>query len=197
VKKIIWAPHWSIKGGINQATFQWNYQLMYEFAKDYPETSWVVKPHPTLCFSAVKENVFSSTDEYEAYLKQWDELPNAQVYTGAYYQAIFATSDGMIHDSGSFIAEYQYTQKPMIFMTREEEKFNEVGKAILEASYLVDGKDLEGIAALIQKIFIEGDDFKATERKAVFDKYLNYPKTNGMLASEFIYHSIADELKKE
>ena len=102
----------------------------------------------------------------------------------------------MIHDCGSFIAEYQFVDKPMIFLTREGEEFNDNGKVILEASYLVDGKDLEGIAALIQKIFIEGDDYKGSERKQVFDKYLNYNKANGMLASEFIYHSIADDLKK-
>ena len=48
----------------------------------------------------------------------------------------------------------------------------------------------------MQRVFIEGDDYKAAERKAVFDKYLNYPKANGMLASEFIYKSIANDLKK-
>ena len=53
------------------------------------------------------------------YLQAWNDLPNAQVYTGAYYQALFATSDGMIQDSGSFIVEYQYVDKPMIFLTRD------------------------------------------------------------------------------
>ena len=196
-KKIIYAPHWSINEVNKQATFQWNYQFMYEFARDHQEISWVIKPHQALYFSAVKEGVFSSPEEYEAYLQKWDALPNALLYTGAYYQAIFATSDGMIHDSGSFIAEYQYVQKPMIFMTRDTEKFNEIGDAILEASYTVDGQDLEGIAAMIQTIFIEGNDYKAAERREVFDKYLNYAKTNGMLASEFIFKSIADEFNKD
>ena len=48
---------------------------------------------------------------------------------------------------------------------------------------------------MIQKVFVKGDDYKAAQRREVFDKYLNYPKATGMLASEFIYHSIADELK--
>ena len=68
---------------------------------------------------------------------------------------------------------------------------------ILNASYLVDGKDLDAISAMIQRVFIEGDDYKAADRKEVFDKYLNSPKANGMLASEFIYKSIADEFKEE
>lgn len=195
-KKIIWAPHWSIKSAVKYATFQWNYKFMYDFAKEHPEISWIVKPHPNLLFSAVNSGVFSSVETFEEYLKAWNDLPNAQVYTGAYYQAIFATSDGMIHDSGSFIAEYQYVDKPMIYLTRDTQKYNELGEEILKASYLVDGQDLDGIAAMMQRVFIEGDDYKAAERRAVFDKYLNYPKAIGMLASEFIYKSITDELKE-
>ncbi len=195
-KKIIWAPHWSMSGGIRQATFQWNFQFMYEFAKDHPEISWVVKPHPRLLRKAIDGKIFSSVEDFKEYLQKWDELPNAKVYTGTYYQAIFATSDGMIHDSGSFINEYQYVDKPMIFLTREGEKFNELGNEVLKVSYLVDGKNLEAIAALMQKVFIEGNDDKAAARKKVFDKYLNYLKANGMPAAEFIYKSIADELKR-
>ena len=101
----------------------------------------------------------------------------------------------MIHDSCSFTAEYQYANRPMIYLTRDTQKFNKLGEEILKASYLVDGKDFEGIAALIQRVIIEGDDYKAAERKEIFDRYLNYPKFNGMLASEFIYRSIADALK--
>lgn len=197
-KKIIWAPHHSIvNNGPLLATFQWNYQFMYEFARAHPETSWVFKAHAHLPEKAIKSKLFPTIEAYEEYLQKWNDLPNAQVYMGAYYQAIFATSDGMIQDSGSFIAEYQYVDKPMIYLTRDTQRFNELGNEILKASYTVDGKDLDAIAAMMQRVFIEGDDYKAAERKAVFDKYLNYPKYNGMLASEFIYKNIADELKEE
>ena len=198
-KKIIWAPHWSIKGmsvrpAIIYATFQWNCHFMYEFAKAHPEISWVVKPHPLLFDAAVREQVFPTVEAFKEYWDKWNALPNAQVYTGGFYQQIFATSDGMIHDCGSFTTEYQYMQKPMIYLRRDTQKFNELGKEILKVSYCVDGKDLESIAALMKKVFIEGNDYKAAARREVYDKYLNYPKANGMLASEFIYRSIADEL---
>ena len=103
----------------------------------------------------------------------------------------------MIHDSCSFIAEYQYTRKPMIYLTRQEQHFNIVGKRILEAAYCIDGRDLDGIAALMQKIFIDGDDPLKDERQKVFDEILNYRRVNGMSASEFIFHAIADELTGE
>ena len=195
-KKIIWAPHHSIGFGTLTATFQWNYQFMYEFAKAHPEISWVVKPHSLLSHQAIWSKVFPSNEALREYFQKWDDLPNARYYTGTYYQDIFATSDGMIQDCISFIAEYQYVNKPMIYLTRlGSVGLGELGEEILNASYTVDGKDLDAIAAMIQRVFIEGDDYKAAERREVFDKYLNYPKANGMLASEFIFKNICDELK--
>lgn len=197
-KKIIWAPHHSItKSAGGHATFQWNYQFMYEFAKAHPETSWVVKPHPYLIRALRWQKFFPSDEASKDYFQKWDDLPNAQVYIGAYYQDIFATSDGMIHDSNSFVAEYQYVNKPMIFLTREDKEYYFVLAEIFKGSYLVDGKDFDGIAAMIQRVFVEGDDYKAAERKEIFDKYFNYQKINGMLASEFIFKNIADELRRD
>ena len=193
-KKIIWAPHWSIVVGLEYATFQWNFKFFYEFAKSHPETSWVVKPHPHLLHSAVDTGVFPSIEAFQKYLDAWNDLPNAQVATGSYYQEIFATSDGMILDSSSFIAEYQYVDKPMIFLTREGEKFHELGEKILSASYLVDGRDFYGISTLIKEIIIKGNDPMAFSRKKVFDEHLNYVKANGMTASEYIYKNISQEL---
>ena len=83
----------------------------------------------------------------------------------------------------------------MIYLTRDTQQYNDLGNAILNVSYLVDGKDLNGIAAMIQRVFIKDEDYKADVRRKLFDKYFNYPKANGMLASEFIYYSIADEVK--
>jgi len=197
--KIIWAPHWSFEYDTppeNHATFPWNCRFMYEFAKAHPETSWVVKPHPRLQTAAVNSGLFSSAEAFEEYLQAWNDLPNAQVYTGGYYQAIFATSDGMIHDSCSFIAEYQFTHKPMIFLFNDPaERFTELGEKILEVTYIVDGKNHKQISDAVQKIFIEGNDPLFGERLRVFDALLNWRKRNGISASGFIYNAVAKELQ--
>lgn len=192
-KKIIYAPHWS---KLSFSTFRFNYQFMYKYAKAHPEISWVIKPHPNLRVTVSELGVFSTVEEVAEYLKKWDELPNAKLYTGANYQSIFATSDGMIHDSGSFMIEYQYTHKPMIYLLNPESKVtvNELATGVLNVSYLVDGNDLKGIVEMFQRIFIEGDDYKADERKKFFDENLNYFKQNGMSASEYIYKTICKDL---
>ena len=192
--KIIYAPHWSISGGVKYSTFQWNYKFFYELAKANPQISWIVKPHPHLLHSAVESGLFPSVEKFEEYMQDWDNLPNAKVETGAYYHEIFATSDGMILDSASFIGEYQYTHKPMIFLTRDTQKFNDLTKELMKVTYRVDGRDLDGIAALIEKIFIDKIDELYNERLKFFDKHYNYVKANGMTASEFIFKNISEEL---
>lgn len=193
-KKIIYAPHWNFK--LN-GTFPYNHQHIYEFVKAHPEVCFVFKPHPNLIFSTIDTGLFSTVEDYKEYLQKWDDLPNAKVYTGAYYQDIFATSDGMIQDSVSFIGEYQYVNKPMIFtlgVNKSKATFNELGKGILNVSYCVDGKDWDAVSAMMQKVFIEGNDYKAEERKKFFDENLNYFKQNGMSASKFIYKTICKDL---
>lgn len=197
-KKIVYAPHWSIDGGCLYATFQWNYEFFYEYAKAHPDTtSWVVKPHPNLLFSAVRSGLFSSSEEFEEYLRKWDELPNAMVYTGAYYQDLFLTSDAMILDSGSFLCEYQYLHKPILFLARQGQYFNAVGQAAFHASYTVDGKDIEGITKFIEDVVIRGGDYKKEEREIMTQKILDYRYLNGDLASDRIYQIVCYGIWKE
>ena len=58
----------------------------------------------------------------------------------------------------------------------------------------MDGKDWDAVSAMMQKVFIEGNDYKAEEHKKFFDENLNYFKQNGMSASEFIYKTICKDL---
>ena len=194
-KKIIWAPHWTINDlAIRYSTFQWNFKFFYELAKANPQTSWVVKPHPNLFHSAVETGLFPSEKAFEEYIQAWNNLPNAKFESGAYYHEIFATSDGMILDSSSFIGEYQYTHKPMIFLTRDTQQFNDVVSELMKVTYRVDGRDLNGIASLINEVFIKGNDEMYDARMEFFDKHYNYVKDNGILASEYIYKNITQEL---
>lgn len=64
-------------------------------------------------------------------------MPNSMLSEGDYID-LFLSSDGIIHDSGSFIAEYLYTRKPALHtMTNPKtyEEFNEIGKQCLDVYY--------------------------------------------------------------
>ena len=197
-KKIIWAPHWSIKGGIEYATFQKNYRWFFEYAKSHPDTtSWVVKPHPNLMTSAVENGIFSDDMAFHEYFDTWNDLPNAKVETGAYYQDIFKTSDAMILDSCSFTLEYLYTHKPQLFLTRDTDKFTSVGRAVIDSIYTAEGDDFDQIKHFIQDVVIHGEDSGRKQREEVFRQNLDYYADLGQLASENIYQEICHALFKE
>jgi hypothetical protein len=80
-------------------------------------------------------------------------------------------------------------------LTRDTQKFNELGNELMKIIYRVDGRDLKGILELMQKIFIEGNDEMFEPRRLFFDKHMNYMQTNGMTASEFIFKTLSKELK--
>ena len=75
----------------------------------------------------------------------------------------------MILDSASFIAEYQFTHKPLIYLLNDgATNFTELGEKILNVSYIVDGKNFDDIAFAIQTIFIDGNDPLKIERQKIF-----------------------------
>ena len=92
------------------------------------------------------------------------------------YIDLFLTSDGLIHNSGSFITEYLVTGKPPIYILQDEDymiknskyskisiKWNAYGKAALSKHYLV--RKQEEIEEVKKKTIINGDDYKEKDRK--------------------------------
>lgn len=194
-KKIIYAPHHSLKDldycASHFATFDKNGQFILELARKYPQTSWIIKPHPNMKMTVLAAGVFATEEEYYDYLAQWNALPNAKVVQEGSYVDYFKTSDAMIGDSVSFLAEYQFTGKPQLLLTRPEQEFNEFGAMVQEVLYKCPGEDLEGIEAFLKDVVIDEKDIMATQRKQFFDENLNYYKKNGNVkASQQIFAEI-------
>lgn len=187
-KKIIWAPHHSVREVPHTATFEQNYRFFLEYARAHSkETSWVVKPHPLLAISAVKAGIFQSAEEWNKYLREWEILPNAVVINGQYGD-IFKTSDCMILDSVSFKAEYLYVHKPLLYLTSDMITNNEFGDLVQERLYTAPGNDFAAITEFIENIS-ETDPNKYT-REQFFRDELDYYSRNKMLARDRVYLEI-------
>lgn len=188
IKKIIYAPHWSIKDAVTGfGNFDKIYKSLYEYVKkNETSTSWVFRPHPMLRVGAVQQGIFKSEEEYEEYLEMWRQLPNARVIENGMYTDIFESSDAMILDSISFLGEYIYMHKPMLFLTRDRNTFNDFGKELVRVLYKTDGGNLEGIKNFVEKNVIGNEDPMKERREEFFEKYMDYRNQNGMLASEYI-----------
>lgn len=196
-KQIIIAPHWSVfdEGSILFSTFRenaffWPY-LMQKYAD---RISFVFKPHPNLRAAAVGTGMFKSYDDYDDYLKKLNSFRNARTMDESSYIDLFNTSDGIIMDSGSFTAEYLYTHKPALFLTRPTQNFNAVGRKAYDSYYHASGRDYAGIEYFIKDVIIDGHDQKKSNREKVFDDNFNYLKENGKLAHETIYSELCELL---
>lgn len=181
VKKIIYAPHHSINNLQCMSTFAKNWQWMLNYAKNHVDTtSWIFKPHPLLIKSSVECGIFKNEQEYREYCKEWDSLPNGRYIEGSYLE-YFLSSDCMIFDSMSFMAEYLFVDKPSLFLTREKLNLSELGEKIFPAHYSVSGNDYKGIQHFIEYDAIH--DKKRTLRNLIFTKYLDYYKANGNISA--------------
>lgn len=193
MKRLIIAPHYSLEASalVQYATFAKNVYFWLYLAQKYQDKiTFIFKPHPNLRWKAVETHLFPSYEEYDRYLEKWNTLPNARVAEEESYLDMFATSDGMIMDSGSFIGEYMYVDKPLLFLTREEQAFNSLGEHLISGYYHARGEDYIAIEQFVEQVILKGDDAMQEKRHRVFHETLDYTGRNGCLASEYIVKDI-------
>ena len=194
-KRIIIAPHYSVsdRGVIQYSTFHKNLWFLLYLAEKYRDSvSFVLKPHPNLRYFAVGNGLFKSYEDYDDYLKKWDDLSNGKVVQEADYLEYFQTSDAMIMDSGSFLAEYLYVRKPLLYLTRPEQAFLDVGWRIIDSYYSTPGENYAGIEDFIVSVVLQGNDIKREDREKIFIQEYDYKKTNGKSAADYISEDVFD-----
>lgn len=193
MRRVIIAPHHSVAPDqlLQFSTFRDNAFFLTDIVRKHEkDIFFVLKPHPNLRFMAVRSGIFSDYEAYDAYIASWEALPNAHVITESSYLDVFATSDAMIMDSCSFIGEYLYADKPLLFLTREGQAFTALGEKCMTAYETVQGTDKEGIERFLQETVLAKKDDKAGRRKRVFREELDYRNSNRRRAGEYIYRDL-------
>lgn len=188
-KRIIWAPHHTIYpvAGLHYSCFLYYADFMLEMARKYQdEVQFAFKPHPIL-----KNRLYEvwGREKTDAYYAQWSEMDNTILQEGEYVD-LFLSSDAMIHDSGSFITEYMYVDKPVMFTLREDKphhEFSEVAKACFEHYYFSETSD--DIEQFIKNL-IKGED-PLKEKRQAFVRETLIPQG---LPSENIVNDILDSV---
>ncbi|MBR5327717.1 MAG: CDP-glycerol glycerophosphotransferase family protein [Paludibacteraceae bacterium] len=194
-KRIIWVPHHSIEGHnglLSFSTFLENAEKILEFAENNKDKyQFAFKPHPLL-LQALYNHPKWGKEKADAYYKSWEEGENTVLQTGTYME-LFKSSDAMIHDCGSFIIEYLYTQKPVMYLgNNRKEQSNVVGKKAYACHY--HGTTIEDINAFLDDVVQNGNDDLKTTRKQFYNEVLLPP--NGCSVAENIINEIKKELHK-
>lgn len=167
--KIIYAPHHSFeKNGLNMATFKKNGRFILEFAQKHPETTWVFKPHPRFKYALLKNDIMTES-EIEEYYREWESV--GKICTTGDYFDIFKTSDLLITDGCSFLAEYMPTGNPIIQLMNKKPLLSELGNMLLEGCYsLVGNQELDKV---LDQLIVKKIDEKKEKRKEIVNKSLN------------------------
>jgi hypothetical protein len=178
-RRLIWAPHHSIAGqgsGLDYSNFLACSEFMLDLARRHAGRIQIAfKPHPLLRGKLEQPGVWGAC-RTEAYYAQWHALPNGQLEESDYID-LFLGSDAMVHDSASFIVEYLYTGKPVMFVVGDDsmpQRLNEAGRIAFDAHY--HGRCQADIEDFVERVVLGGDDELRVRRGAVLEQALRPPR---------------------
>ena len=176
-KRIIWAPHFTIKPSyVSQSNFLWMADLMLNIAEKYSdEVQFVFKPHPLL-FSELCKHKDWGEKKAQQYYDKWRSTANTQLEDGEFID-LFMTSDAMIHDSGSFCVEYHYSGNPVMYIAKDFEEQvaekGEFGQLAMRQHYV--GRNKEDIIRFIEEVVLQDNDPMRDARRRFVEQYLIPP----------------------
>lgn len=196
-KRLIWAPHFtlkaSLKGTVARSNFLMMADMMIDLAKKYPEKIQIAfKPHPRLKTELYRHQDWGK-ERTDNYFKEWNSMPNTFIADGEYID-LFMTSDGMVHDCSSFSVEYLYSQNPVMYVSEDIDSYknmlNDFGKEAIDVHYI--GKNNDDVISFVENQVIDGIDPMKGLRKSFFLNYL--VPSHGMSVAEYTYHNILSSL---
>lgn len=168
VKRVIWAPHHSIlkDQGLGYSRFLELADGMTSLARKYDgRLQFAFKPHPRLR-SMLEKDPSWGVEKTDAFYRLWASMPNT-VYVDGDYVELFRSSDAMVHECSSFMGEYLFFGKPVMFAGNygsAMSHLNDFGKACLECHYK--GESIEEIQAFLDDVVLGGKDAMKPRREA-------------------------------
>lgn len=188
-KQILLCPHHTINfKHLQLSNFLKYADFFLELPQKYPEVDFMFRPHQLLRYNLAK---YWSEERAQEYYDKMLSFQNVKYDTAQDYFQTFVNSDAMIHDCGSFTAEYLFTGKPCCYMLKDENEINEtflpIGQKCLDNYYKAFNQ--EQICSFIENVVLKEDD-PMKEAREVFSAYLklNYPNVG---------HKITEYIKQE
>ena len=194
---IIFAPHHSVNyTKFKSATFEDNYLYFLELVKMFKDSVfWIYKPHPLLKAHCVQAGIFKNEDEYDEYVNSLKKTGCVHIAEQGDYFPLFMASDAMITDSVSFLAEYQFSSKPLLLLMSGKEEYNDFGQELVKCLYKTKGNDYDAIKQFVENV-IHGDDEMRGVRNTFFRKYLENCNGYRESSNRKIYNNIEEIIQK-
>lgn len=191
-KKVIVSPHHTIDvatDALALSTFIKNADALLELPSRFPEIDFVFRPHPLL-FPRLATAKWWGSERTAAYRARMEAYSNVEFQQGGDYFDSFADSDALIHDCGSFLAEYFYTGKPQCFMLNDDStvdtQFLPFGRKLLAHAFRA--YDGAGIERFIRDVVIGGNDPNRAARAdfARREVCVNHPSSSAAVIASIL-----------
>ena len=192
VKKIIWAPHHSMKELNKVSNFLEYFDVFLELTNIYKGKLQIAfKPHPLLRVK-LENDLDWGKERTDEYYNKWINLENGQ-FENSDYGDLFLTSDALIHDCGSFMAEYLITGKPSLFMVRNEslmKEWSDFGEKAVAVHY--QSRNKEELIDFIENVVLNEND-RMKEKRNDF-VHNNLIQKNHLTASQNIMNYLERQI---
>jgi len=189
---VIWAPHWTI-GYRSHNRFGMFDQIRNEvitLIRSHPEIDFVLLPHPNLP-DEFNQIYLTAGQSYEDYAEKFGLEKNAHVASVDKVAELFVRSSAMVTDSISFLGDYLFVQKPLLFLNRSDRcRLNDIGEQIIQCHY--SGRNADDIDIFLKQVVIRQIDLNQNCRLHFRDLLWN---SNHELPSKIVQTLLAREFK--
>ena len=169
---ILYTPRWNLTDGT--CSFLDLYEYFFDLVKDHNEIEYIFRPHP-LMEEQFKKTIWKN-GEWNKFVREFDGYENASIDLSPDYLKTFKQADVLISDVSSMLAEFMLTKKPIIYMHKTDEIFNEFGLGLAEGYYHCNtAEEVQLVLSQLQN----GKDTLKTIRDTIIDKYFYFPQ-NGV-----------------
>ena len=131
--RVIWTPRWTTNEG-NCNFFDYNYSLL-EYCDLHKDTDFIFRPHPQAFLEWAATGEFSDS-QAKKYKEEFDKRENTKIDYNKSYISTFYSSNCLITDVSSIIADYFLTGNPIIYCHKKD-FFNEFSQKLSEGFYWV------------------------------------------------------------
>lgn len=135
--RVIWTPRWCTDEG-NCHFFDYK-DFLLDYCQSNSNVDFIFRPHPHAFQNWLATGEFNE-ENAKTYRQKFKDLKNANIDETGEYLSTFYSSDCMITDISSIVAEYFLTGNPIIYCHRTD-CFNSFSRKLSEGFYWVHNWD--------------------------------------------------------
>lgn len=195
-KTILWLPRWttSSQAGNEPSTFFQYKDILFDYVSTYPnELSLILRPHPKAFDNYIRSGLMSEK-EVEDYKQRFHETPNAHIDQDYDYLPSLQTSDILVADFTSLLAEFFILDRPIIYLGSIDEKYR-FHRDMFKSFYVVQNQN--ELITVISNLLDGVDPLKEQRHKAVEAFRNKHNGTAGKRIVDFLLRELNDGMGKD